>query len=579
MRSPFITLVSGAALALLPHYSFAETRVQVNANANQFPYVTVRVRVADSKTGKAVTNLTKDKLLVSEDLSKVEIDDFKILDSHDSKNPNVDVMFVFDQTGSMSDEIAALLQKTHKFADMLAKSGSNFRLGLVSFSDKTEKTFDYTADVEQFKKNVSTLTANGGDDEPENQLDALLDASKIAMRPEAKRVFILVTDASYHFQDNITKQRPENVIKALKDLGIQLHAVGPELDSYKSMSQSLAGNFYDKDSDDFSSIVSSIGGEISANYQFSYRSPRMLNDGTRRAVRVAMQGDAATDAAQYVAPWFTTASSRREASRGDESPYAPHKVLDGDPATAWYPSEIGLADNEWLHFALPTERTVSKVTVKAAQGHVFDDKTKVTLSVDGGDDLSGENAKDGTSVTFNLAKPVPVRQLHFDLHVPAGGQLGIADIDVFLPDGSLIPEIDMHHVTVASRESAKDINARGEKAYHANKIEDSVKLYLSAINADPEYAQAYSNLGLSYWKLKQYPDSVTANRSAIALGKQQGNLTVMASSYFNIAKTFEEQKEYKQALMNFWWANQTTPKPVYEKAIKRMNALIAKDAE
>ena len=58
------------------------------------------------------------------------------------------------------------------------------------------------------------------------------------------------------------------------------------------------------------------------------------------------------------------------------------------------------------------------------------------------------------------------------------------------------------------------------------------------------------------------------------------NATVIAStSYYNIAKTFEEQKEFKQALMNFWWANKTTPRPVYEKAIQRMNAVIARDAE
>ena len=183
-------------------------------------------------------------------------------------------------------------------------------------------------------------------------------------------MFILVTDASYHFQDGVTKRRPEDVIATLKGQGIQLHVVGPELDSYKSMSQKLVGNFYDKDSDDFTSIVSTIGGEISANYEFAYRSPRMINDGTRRSVRVALAGDAATDAAQYVAPWFVTASSRQDASRGDESPYAPQKVLDGDGTTAWFPSEIGLADAEWLHMTLPVARTVAKVTVDSAQASV-----------------------------------------------------------------------------------------------------------------------------------------------------------------------------------------------------------------
>ena len=429
-----------------------------------------------------------------------------------------------------------------------------FRLGLVTFSDVVEKKFDYTADVESFKKNVAALSASGGDDEPENQLDALMAAANMPARPEAKRIYILVTDATYHFQDRVTKRRPEQVIAELKAQGIQLHVVGPELDSYKNMSQDLAGNFYDKDSDDFSSIVATIGGDISANYEFSYQSPRMLRDGTRRSVRVALQGESGTDAAQYVAPWFITASSRQDALRGDESAYAPNQVLDGNPATAWFPSDVGMSNDEWIHITLPAARTVSKVTIEAAHGYKFSDNNTAILSFDGGADLMGVRSADGASITFASAKPMPIRQLHLALRVTAGARLGIADINAYLPDGSLIPEIAMHHVSVSKRESAKEVNDRGEKTYHAGKITESVTLYLLAIDADPEFAQAYSNLGLSYWKLKDYPKSIAANRSAIALGKQQGKSTVMASSYYNIARTFEEQKEYKQALMNFWWA-------------------------
>lgn len=559
--------------------ALAETKLQVNANANQFPYVTVRVRAFDDKTGQSVVGLTPDKLLLSEDFSSMKIENFKTLSSHSSKVSNVDVMFVFDQTGSMAEEIAGLLQRTQKFADVIAHSGINYRLGLVSFSDKTEKQFAYTSDVEQFKKSVATLTAEGGDDEPENQLDALMDAAKMPARSDTKRIFILVTDAPYHFQDGVTKRRPEDVIAALKAQHIQLHVVGPELDSYKTMSQDLGGNFYDKDSDDFSNIVTTIGGEISANYEFSYLSPRMMRDGTRRSVRVALQGDSGTDATQYVAPWFATASSRQDARLGDESAYSPYKVLDGDASTAWFPSDVGMSNNEWLHLSLPTARTLSKVVVKAAKGYKFNDKNTASLSLDGGGDLIGTPSTDGSTLSFNMIKPVPIKQLHIDLRLASGTRFGIADIDAFLPDGSLTPEIAMHHVSVAKRESAKEINGRAEKLYHAGKIEESVNMYLSAINADPEFAMAYSNLGLSYWKLKAYSKSVEANRSAIALAKQQGKVTVMANSYYNIARTFEEQKEYKQALMNFWWANKVSAKPAYQKGIQRMNTLIASEAE
>lgn len=566
-------------LTLFATSALAETRLQVNSQANQFPYVTVRVRAFDAKTGAVVTNLDRDRLAISEDLSPVEIENFRVLTTAGKKDVKVDVMFVFDETGSMADEIAALLQKARKFADMIARSGIDYRLGLLSFSDRIEKKFPYTSDVELFKKNVSGLIAKGGDDEPENQLDAMIESAKIEPRSDARRVFILVTDAPYHFQDRVTSRRPEDVIKTLKSQNIQLHVVGPELDSYKNMSKELAGNFYDKDSDDYSNIVQSLGGEISANYEFSYKSPRMLRDGTRRSIRVALKGEAGTDAAQYVAPWFVTASSRRDAGRGDESPYAPQKVLDGDPATAWQPSEVGMSNNEWLQLSLPAPRTVAKVTVRASAEQAFSEKASLTLSLDGGGELKGTRNSDGSMLTFNIEKPVPINQMHFALHLPSNLRFGIADIAAYFPDGKLIPEIAVNHITTAQRDSAKEINARAEKAYHAGKIDESIAQYLLAIEKDPQFAQAYSNLGLSYWKAKKYPESVAANRTAIALGKQQGNNVVMANSYYNIAKTFEEQKEYKQALMNFWWANKTSTKPVYEKAIQRMNALVAKEAE
>ena len=46
----------------------------------------------------------------------------------------------------------------------------------------------------------------------------------------------------------------------------------------------------------------------------------------------------------------------------------------------------------------------------------------------------------------------------------------------------------------------------------------SVELYQAAIKADPDFAQAYSNLGLSYWKLSKYAESVAA-RPSDSVGK------------------------------------------------------------
>ncbi len=130
-------------------------------------------------------------------------------------------------------------------------------------------------------------------------------------------------------------------------------------------------------------------------------------------------------------------------------------------------------------------------------------------------------------------------------------------------------------VNAQSDLSAKDYNKRGEKAYHAGDIQGSIDLYRRAIDLNPNFSQAYSNMGLSYMKLNQRAEVIWASRKAIDLASGPNAATVRASSFFNIAKQYESESLWKEAKANYTKALENKSNPVYTKAIERMNQKIA----
>lgn len=119
-------------------------------------------------------------------------------------------------------------------------------------------------------------------------------------------------------------------------------------------------------------------------------------------------------------------------------------------------------------------------------------------------------------------------------------------------------------------QEADRLNREGEKAYHAGQLEDAVSLYNDAINLNPEHSQAYSNLGLAYQKLKRDAEAIWANRKAIALASGPKAGTVKASSYFNIARVYESQEKWEEALDSFERAKENKANPTYDKGVVRM---------
>jgi Mg-chelatase subunit ChlD len=112
----------------------------------------------------------------------------------------VDLVFVIDTTGSMSDKIESLLATCSRFADDFNALRLNHRIAIVSFGDlrvkgdKIQNT-GFTSNVEVTKRSLQNIPRNsGGGNQGESSLEALERALSLPFRSGAVKALVLITD-------------------------------------------------------------------------------------------------------------------------------------------------------------------------------------------------------------------------------------------------------------------------------------------------------------------------------------------------------------------------------------------------
>lgn len=75
-----------------------------------------------------------------------------------------------------------------------------------------------------------------------------------------------------------------------------------------------------------------------------------------------------------------------------------------------------------------------------------------------------------------------------------------------------------------------------------------------------------------YQKQGNIAEAIWANRKAIALARGNSAATTRASSYYNIAKIYENAGQFSDALTHYEYAKGQQSNAVYDKAIERVKA-------
>lgn len=220
--------------------------VSIDTISKNNGFIDLNFSVQKNENHQILTTLMKNNIFLYKDNTRTT--DFTLGKDTTGGVNKADIVFVLDVTGSMTEEIGGVKNNIIEFSDSLSARGIDFKLGLVTFLDQVESTYGFTSNVQTFYNQIALQYAHGGGDYPENSLQALLTASQLPFRPDAKRVFIWITDAAYQINNSVTSLTKEQVINELLLKSIQVNCIGnpaEQLNYYDQIVLNTGGSFFD----------------------------------------------------------------------------------------------------------------------------------------------------------------------------------------------------------------------------------------------------------------------------------------------------------------------------------------------
>lgn len=94
-------------------------------------------------------------------------------------------------------------------------------------------------------------------------------------------------------------------------------------------------------------------------------------------------------------------------------------------------------------------------------------------------------------------------------------------------------------------EEARTHNDRGTELYHQGALEAALETFQKALEINPDMAEGYNNLGLTFTALKKPKDAVGAFKKALHLAPEMG------ATYHNLGLLYFASAEYPQAIEMF----------------------------
>ncbi len=253
-------LQSGDSLAIVARGGYS-IGVQ-SVDQSQFPRVRVNLQVTDAQ-GHNVAGLGKDDFSFRDSTLHI----VSVRPSDASQSVPVDVVMMIDCSGSMGNEIASVLANARQFVETMKQRGADYRIGGVLYGSMIYDTLHPTSDFDRFEDFLKPAKAIGGD---EISTLAIKAATQMPFRPNAQRVFVLVTD-DWVVQDNapITES---DLVHMLWDTRARLFTIlDPCKDNNALATRLSLGREYDVTAP-FNDILDQIGSDITTTYELVYES-------------------------------------------------------------------------------------------------------------------------------------------------------------------------------------------------------------------------------------------------------------------------------------------------------------------
>ncbi|OVE74834.1 hypothetical protein BVX97_06125, partial [bacterium E08(2017)] len=258
-------------------------------NSLNFPFV--YLNVAAWTNGIFVDTLTATNFIVYED-SVQQTKRLNILSPSDGGGQRLaDIVFIMDNSGSMSDEQAAVESNVVDFVNGLVSEGVDFALGLCRYGQYAdngnpiiEDNGILTTDAKYFKDTVWKRNIDDGGTEP-GYFSMVECTKKFIFRPGAQKIFIIITDEEPD-QGGATQQE---AIDACRNAGVTLFALTETglFNLFTPITDPTNGECYDIFSD-FALILDAIRSYVAQSYLVSYEADDSSASGSSRKVDVVV---------------------------------------------------------------------------------------------------------------------------------------------------------------------------------------------------------------------------------------------------------------------------------------------------
>ncbi|MFB6169870.1 MAG: vWA domain-containing protein [Haloarculaceae archaeon] len=275
----------------LPSVTESSPEVTVlSTDASAYPDVSMFVQV-DTVDGNDGTLTTADFVLCEGGYTQ----DITVNSASSSK---ADIVFVFDDTGSMGSVISSAKSSITTFVDNLTTAGLDARFALISFKDVVELDLDFTADKTTIQGAINALSASGGGDTPEDDFDAIAAAthdkapdsggSLGAYRPGAQRVIIDITDAPAQVDNSVssyTMAEVEGMLAGFTYIAVSPTAVSDPAGDKHILADNVGGTWYDLYGSSFGDLLTNeVTGLLTTTYTVSYTACNEAEAGTEQDV-------------------------------------------------------------------------------------------------------------------------------------------------------------------------------------------------------------------------------------------------------------------------------------------------------
>ncbi|MCG8571601.1 MAG: VWA domain-containing protein [Spirochaetes bacterium] len=144
-----------------------------------------------------------------EDVVIIENKKSLLLNSLEQKNYNIDLVFLLDVTGTLTESYIPLSYQLKTFCQNLKKEGKSIRIGMITFADDRKDMVIYplSKDYQKIGKSMSELPFVEGMDFKENPYEAILELKEMNFQNQSQKIVVLITDAPPHVKGDYNKER------------------------------------------------------------------------------------------------------------------------------------------------------------------------------------------------------------------------------------------------------------------------------------------------------------------------------------------------------------------------------------